>query len=353
MAASQYDKLREKNKKYPNIDNHYKYNRLVMEDTCAALYGIILQDIRMGKAELLKEAKFIQGRLYETLTYILERQGKTLDQVMMEFEHSKMKYLRSRTIVQPRIDMVLAQQEPQQQLITAIMIRKRTAGYEPDVRSVRSDMARLAYLILEKVFRFAFYIWIGTLEELRHQEMTHSLTTLCEAEGEIKNHLVLRKHTLVMPRIGKPIPSTFMTTLLVNKISPDFCVRLYRVEPESSMWDDREDDVTRLHDFYSSNSQLNTGYGMWGISGQISNVRNQVKKVRDYVEANLFDRARAMLMMARVMFTDLLVVKNLEKDDAEETDYLKHLLDELKVEIQQELEKREGLSTSESDESDD
>lgn len=104
---------------------------------------------------------------------------------------------------------------------------------------------RLAYLILEKVFRFAFYIWIGTLDELRHEQMTRSLNTLCDAEGEIKNHLVLRKHTLVMPRIGKPIPSTFMTTLLVNKISPDFCVRLYRVEPESSMWDDREDDVTR------------------------------------------------------------------------------------------------------------
>ncbi|XP_071497604.1 uncharacterized protein [Diadema antillarum] len=345
--ATQYDKLRERNKKYPNIDDSYKYSSLLLEDTCVALHGILLQDIKLGKQELFKEAKFIQSRLYETLTYILQRQGKSLDQVMMEFAHQKLKYLRSRTVVQPLIDMALAKQEPEQLLISAIMLRKKTAGYEPDVRSARSDMARLAYLIQEKVFRFGFYIWMGTLEELRHYEMTHKLSTLSESEGELKNFLVLKKHTLVLPRIGKPIPSTFMTTLLMNRIAPEFCIRLYRVEPETTMWDDREDDVARLHDYYSSIAQLNTGYGMWGVSGQIRNVRNQLMKVRDYLEASLFDRARAMLMMARVMFTDLVVVKSLEPEDVAECDYLKIHMEFLKAEIKEGMDKDQGLSSSE------
>lgn len=164
---------------------------------------------------------------------------------MMEYEHPRLKYLRGRVVIQPKIDLVLARRKPEQVSVSALMLRKRTAGYEPDSRSVRSDMARLAYLVLERAFQWAFYLWIGPIEELRHFEMMNSYAALCEADGQKRNYIVLQKHTLVLPRLGKPIPSTFQTTLLLNRISPDFCLRLYRIEPEMTMWDDKDDDVAR------------------------------------------------------------------------------------------------------------
>ena len=164
---------------------------------------------------------------------------------MLEYEHPRLKYLRGRTVIQPKIDVVLARRKPELLFITCLLLRKRTAGYEPDSRSVRSDMARLAYLVLERACQWGFYLWIGPLEELKHFEMTNSYSALVEADGEKRTYIVLQKHTLVLPRVGKPIPSTFQTTLLLNRIAPDFCLRLYRIEPEMTMWDDKEDDVAR------------------------------------------------------------------------------------------------------------
>ncbi|XP_030855478.1 uncharacterized protein LOC100893630 [Strongylocentrotus purpuratus] len=335
--------------KFPNISDTYLYSQQLLVDTCIALHGIILQDLSMGKRELLKDSFFIQGRFYETVTYIMKQQDKTLDQVMMEYEHPRLKYLRGRVVIQPKIDLVLARRKPEQVSVSALMLRKRTAGYEPDSRSVRSDMARLAYLVLERAFQWGFYLWIGPIEELRHFEMMNSYAALCEADGQKRNYIVLQKHTLVLPRLGKPIPSTFQTTLLLNRISPDFCLRLYRIEPEMTMWDDKDDDVARLYDFYSGSGSIHTGLGMWGISDQIKNVRTQLMKIRDYVEASLFDRARAMLMMARVMFTDLVVVKNLERDEIEETNYIKHHMDELKLRIEQGLKQGAWDSSTDDD----
>ncbi|XP_071509748.1 uncharacterized protein [Diadema antillarum] len=332
--------------KYPNISDTFLYSQQLLVDTCIALHGIILQDLSMGKRELLKDPLFIQARLYETITYIMKQQDKTLDQVMLEYEHPRLKYLRGRTVIQPKIDVVLAKRKPELLFVTALMLRKRTAGYEPDVRSVRSDMARLAYLVLERAVQWGFYLWIGPLEELKHFEILNRYSSLCEADGQRKSYIVLQKHTLVLPRVGKPIPSTFQTTLLLNRISPDFCLRLYRIEPEMTMWDDKEDDVARLYEFYSSTTSIHTGYGMWGIGDQIKNVRNQLLKIRDYVEASLFDRARAMLMMARVMFTDLVVVKNLEREEIEEANYMKHHIDELKARIEEAFRHGDGYSST-------
>ena len=67
------------------------------------------------------------------------------------------------------------------------------------------------------------------------------------------------------------------------------------------------------------------------------------------LQAGLFDRARAMLMMAKVMFTDLVVVKQLEQEEIEETDYLKQVMDALKQRVQDGIEESKSSSSSEDD----
>lgn len=344
----QYKKLRDAATKYPNISDSYQYSEQLMKDTCLALHGIILQDIEMGKKELLKDARFFQGRFYETLTYLLSRHDKDLDQVILEYEHPKVKYMRSRTIIQPKVDVMLVKRKPELQFITALMMRKSSTGYEPDVRDPRSDMARLAYMVLERACRWGFYIWIGTLDELRWWELVKNYSSLCHAEGTKESQIVLRRDTLLLPRVGKPLPASFNKTLLVNRIAPAFCIRLYRIEPESTMWEEKDDDVARLYEYYST-KQIHTSYGMWAIADSIRNVRKQVLKVRDYLDAGLFDRARAMLMMAKVMFTDLVVVKQLEQEEIEETDYLKQVMDALKQRVQDGIEESKSSSSSEDD----
>lgn len=56
-----------------------------------------------------------------------------------------------------------------------------------------------------------------------------------------------------------------------------------------------------------------------------------------------------MLMMARVMFTDLVVVKNLEREEIEETNYIKHHMDELKLRIEQGLKQGAWDSSTDDD----
>ncbi|KAJ8044515.1 hypothetical protein HOLleu_07285 [Holothuria leucospilota] len=336
---------------YPNISDHYNYSEQLLKDATMALHGIILQDIKLGKKELLKDSKFIQGRLYETLTYLLSRQGKDVEQVILEHDHPKLKYLRSRTIIQPKIDLVLAKRKPELVFITATMLRKDSSGYHPDYRSVRTDMARLAYLVLERAVRWGFFIWAGTLEELRHWQLCYNYEELCKAEGTKTSHIVLRRDAMILPRVGHPIPAFYQCRLVLNRIAPEFCVRLYRVEPEMTMWEDKDDDEKRLKEFYKMQSQLHTGYGMWGINEQIRNVRGQVAKVREYVHASLFDHARGLLMMARVMFTDLVVVKTLNAKEIEETDYLKTHMLELRKEIEEGI-RRNNPSSEESSSSD-
>lgn len=272
--------------KYPNISDHYNYSEQLMKDSVMALHGIILQDIKLGKKELLKDSKFLQGRLYETLTYILSRQGKDVEQVILEHGHPKLKYLRSRTIIQPKVDLILAKRKPELIFITAAMLKKDSTGYQPDIRSVKTDMARLAYLVLERAVRWGFFIWTGTLDELRHWQMCFNYDELCQAEGNKTSHIILRRDAMTLPRVGHPIPAFYQAELLLNRIAPEFCIRLYRITPEMTMWEDKDDDVSRLKDFYKMQSQLHTGYGMWGINEQIRNVRGQVMKVRDYVHVS-------------------------------------------------------------------
>ena len=56
-----------------------------------------------------------------------------------------------------------------------------------------------------------------------------------------------------------------------------------------------------------------------------------------------------MLMMARVMFTDLVVVKKLDEREIDETDFLKRTMDKLKARIREGLEDRQDTSSSEDD----
>ncbi|XP_038073757.1 uncharacterized protein LOC119741889 [Patiria miniata] len=350
MAAAarmtkEIQKIKDHPTKYPNISDSYQYSEQLFKDACLALHGIILQDIHLGKKELLKDPKFLQGRLYDTCTYILSRHEKDLEQIILEYEHPKLKYLRSRTMVQPKVDVMMAKRRPELVLVSALMIRKGSAGYEPDVREPRSDMARLAYMILERCCRWGFYLWVGTLKELRAFDLVYSFSELSQAKGTKSSQIVLKRDAILLPRVGKPLPSSFRKTLLVNRVDPEFCLRLYRVEPEMTMWEDKEEDVERLQDFYSSSKQLHTSYGTWGVFEQMQNVRRQVMKVRDYTDAAQYERAHAMLMMARVMFTDLVVVKKLDERDIDETDFLKRVMDKLKARIREGLRDREESSS--------
>ncbi len=64
------------------------------------------------------------------------------------------------------------------------------------------------------------------------------------------------------------------------------------------------------------------------------------------MQAGLFDRAKAMLMMAKVMFTDLVVVKQLEQEEIEETDYLKQVMDALKTRVEDGIQETKSSSSS-------
>ncbi|XP_033103823.1 uncharacterized protein LOC117106552 [Anneissia japonica] len=269
--------------KYPDISDAYHYSELLLQDTCMALYGIIEQDIKLGKKELLKDSKFIQGRFYETMTYIMSRQEKDVDQVLLEYSIPRLKYIRGSTVVEPQIDVVLVKRNPDLVFVTAIVMTKPAEAYRPDVRSVRSDMARLAYMVLERIVRWGFYLWVGTLDELRNMELTKNFKELCAADGMVESQIVFRNDTLLLPRVGKPLPSSFTKTLLLNRLSGNFCLRLYRIEPEMTMWEERDDDVERLIEYYR-NETLQSGYGLWGVGEQIRNIRRQLKKVRDYID---------------------------------------------------------------------
>ncbi|XP_033631520.1 uncharacterized protein LOC117293341 [Asterias rubens] len=348
--SNQLQKIKDHPTKYPNVSDSYQYSEQLFKDACLALHGIILQDIHLGKKELLKDPKFLQGRLYDTCTYILSRHEKDLEQIILEHDHPKLKYLRSRTVVQPRVDVMLAKRRPELVFVSSLMIRKGSAGYEPDVREPRSDMARLAYMLLERCCRWGFYLWVGTLKELRAFDMVYSFSELAEAaEGTKSSQIVLKRDAILLPRVGKPLPSSFRKTLLVNRVDPEFCLRLYRIEPEMTMWEDKEEDAERLQDFYTGSHQLHTSYGMWGVSEQMLNVRRQLFKVRDYTDAALYDRAHAMLMMARVMFTDLVVVKKLDEREIDETDFMKRVMDKLRTRIREGLRALEDSSSSEED----
>ena len=66
-------------------------------------------------------------------------------------------------------------------------------------------------------------------------------------------------------------------------------------------------------------------------------------------QAALYDRAHAMLMMARVMFTDLVVVKKLDEREIDETDFMKRVMDKLRTRIREGLRALEDSSSSEED----
>ena len=56
-----------------------------------------------------------------------------------------------------------------------------------------------------------------------------------------------------------------------------------------------------------------------------------------------------MLMMGKVMFTDLVVVKQLEQEEIEETDYLKQVMDALKQRVDDGIQETKSSSSSEED----
>ncbi|XP_071962302.1 uncharacterized protein [Antedon mediterranea] len=333
----------------PNISDEYHYSELLIQDTCLALYGIITQDIKLGKKELLKDSKFIQCRFYETMTYIMSRQEKDLNQVLMEYRLPRLRYVRGSIVIEPLVDVLLARRQPDTVSITALYLKKASNAYNPDVRTVRSDMARLAYMVLDRIIRWGFYLWIGTLDELRKMELTKDYKELSSAEGTVESQIVFRKDTLVIPRIGKPLPASFTKTLLVNRLSGDFCLRLYRIEPEMTTWGNRDDDLDRLIEYYRNHQKMYAGHGTWEVHEQINNIRRQLKKVRDYIDAELYNRARAALMVTRVMYTDLTVVKKMNNRQLDETDFLKSHIDEMKNVIEEGLNRIGSLSSNEDD----
>ncbi|XP_077990743.1 uncharacterized protein LOC144445064 [Glandiceps talaboti] len=273
------------------------------------------------------------------------RQEKDVDQVQLEYEHPKLQYLKEKTIVKPKVDIMFAKVRPQKIPITAIMVRKSSSGYEPDERGVRSDMARLAFLILERGCRWAFYIWTGSVEELQWMDMSKHVPV------DLKNRdAVLTRDAELLPNVGKPLPGSFTKTMIMNRISKELCLRVYRIEPEMTFWNEYVDDVDRLKQFYSGYKMKAPGYGTWDVSEQIQDIRRQLIKVRDYVEADLIAHARAMLMVTKVLFIDMVTVKDLNSREIDESDYLKEHLTFLRERIKEAIQAEQESSSSSSEE---
>ncbi|XP_077869129.1 uncharacterized protein LOC144360115 [Saccoglossus kowalevskii] len=307
------------------MSDTYQYSEKLVHDACVALHGIIAQDIKRGKEELLKDAKFIQGRLYEIVTYLMDQQTNvSSNKVILEYEHPSLRYLIGETNVCPKIDLLVSKTKPREMPITSIMLRKSSRGYEPDKRSMRLDMTRLAYLILERRCKWSFYIWIGTAEKLHWMDMSKHVPL------EMKNReVVLSRDARLLPR-AKPIPGSFTKSMLVNRYSTEFCLRVYRIEPEMTPFDDDDDDMDRLKQFYSGYKIKAPGCGTLDVSDQLKDIRKQLLKVRDYIEAGLIDHAKAMLLLSKVLFVDMVTVKKLSSKEIDESDYLKEHLSYLR-----------------------
>ncbi|XP_070577757.1 uncharacterized protein [Ptychodera flava] len=342
--------------KYPNISDSYQYSEGLIKDACLALHGIIIQDIKLGKKELLKDNRFVQGRLYEILTYLLGRQEKDVEQILLEYEHPKLQYLKGKTIVNPKVDIMFAKMRPEKVHVTGIMLRKSGRGYEPDERYMRSDMSRLAFMILEQGCRWGFYIWTGNIDELHWMDMSKHVPV------DMKNRdVVLSKEAELLPNVGKPLPASFTKTMVMNRVTGEFCLRVYRIEPEMTFWNEDVGDAERLKEFYSGYKMKAPGYGSWDVSEQIQDIRRQLIKVRDYLEADLIDHARAMLMVTKVLFIDMVTVKDLKSNEIDESDYLKEHLTFLREKIkdaiaairEQESPSSSVVTESESEEDDD
>ncbi|XP_070577389.1 uncharacterized protein [Ptychodera flava] len=312
------------------IGEDYKFNETLLKETCTSFHGILSDDIVAGKRELLKDRQFLQGRLYDVMTYVMAQKGLSLNQVLLEYSHSKLQYKRyGRIPVRPKVDIALCRHVPgnKVKIITAIMINKTCAGYEPDVRSLRLDMIRLAYLIRERGCSWGFYIFLGQAEELQWLDIRKA--THRERINETYTDVLLKRDVALLPNIrkGASLPATYTKTVILNCTGDEFCVRLYRIEAGNRLWNEHQDDLTRL--LFLKQSYFTTDRRQpvdTSATVKLEEVRQMLIKTREFLQAKLENSARSTFSAAKHLWGEIRSHAQLSDEQKMEIEYMKEHL---------------------------
>ncbi|XP_070577390.1 uncharacterized protein [Ptychodera flava] len=159
----------------------------------------------------------------------------------------------------------------------------------------------------------------------------------------------LNKHLEAVPHIGMPLPAFCVKTVVWNQVTPELCVRGYRIEFGGEIGNPNISDVERLNQFYGIHIMMKSPgpLGSWDSKQQLEDLRMQIKRARYHFEAGLFNHALATLSGIRVFFLELLSVKKLDKEEKADADFLQgqfmHLKESIvKLKVTQEEEDEES-----------
>ncbi|KAI8513780.1 hypothetical protein Bbelb_081040 [Branchiostoma belcheri] len=188
------------------------------------------------KRNLLRDENFMQWKLYETMSHLSPETN-----IMVNYEHSLLN-------TDCTVDLAVGATDEQTFPPTVLEIKNGKRGAQP--KSVRSNLARLAFLLHNNGCNEGFFVWMGSRIALDLFDAGNSCGLDYE-QGELhrlwRDHVGIRweggisKQKLVVrprdvSRISRkgnyPIPATFSRKVIYSSCEGggkyNMCVRVYK-----------------------------------------------------------------------------------------------------------------------------
>ncbi|XP_078583916.1 uncharacterized protein LOC144866425 [Branchiostoma floridae x Branchiostoma japonicum] len=167
------------------------------------------------KRNLLRDENFMQWKLYETMTHFSPETN-----IMVNYEHSLLN-------TDCTVDLAIGATDDQTFPPTVIEIKNGKRGAQP--KSVRSNLARLSFLLHNNGCNEGFFIWMGTRLALDLFDAGNS----CGLDYEQKLVVRPRDVSRISRRGNYPIPATFSRKIIYSSCEGggkyNLCVRVYKV----------------------------------------------------------------------------------------------------------------------------